>query len=101
MRIDQGSRRGRPTRGRGCGMAATVPQEKGPEFLRPRDATAARVKRERVLGRQKTYEARFFRSISSQIIGVTMSCIAMGLLLPGKIMVFARDMKDCGNTDRR
>ena len=54
-----------------------------------------------VLGRQKTYGTRFFRSISSQIIGVKMSCIARGILLPGQIMVFARDMKDCGNTDNR
>ena len=61
----------------------------GPEAQRRRE-----VKRERVLGRQKTYEARFFRSISSQIIGVKMSCIAMGILLPGQVMVFARDMKD-------
>ena len=46
--------------------------------------------------------ARFsLRSISCQIMGVKISCIASGILLPGQTMVFARDMKESGNIDRR
>jgi hypothetical protein len=47
------------------------------------------------------HEARFLRSISCHIMGVNISCIASGILLPGQTMVFGRDMKEAGNIDSR
>jgi hypothetical protein len=47
------------------------------------------------------HEARPFRSIRFQIIGVKMSCIASGILLPGHTIVFARDIKEFGIIDMR
>ncbi len=41
------------------------------------------------------------RSISRQIIGVKMSCMASGILAPGQTMVFGRDMNELGSIDRR
>jgi hypothetical protein len=49
----------------------------------------------------KIHEARFLRSIKCQIMGVKMSCIASGILLPGQTIVLARDMNESGNIDRR
>ena len=46
------------------------------------------------------HEARFLRSIKCQIMGVKMSCIASGILLPGQTIVLARDMNESGNIDR-
>jgi hypothetical protein len=34
-------------------------------------------------------------------MGVKMSCIASGILLPGQTIVFARDMNESGNIDIR
>jgi hypothetical protein len=47
------------------------------------------------------HEARPLRSIRCQIMGVKMSCIASGILLPGQTIVLARDIKESGNIDRR
>lgn len=47
------------------------------------------------------HEARPFRSIRFQIMGVNTSCIARGILLPGQTIVFARDMKEFGIIDMR
>ncbi len=45
--------------------------------------------------------ARRLRSISCQIMGVKMSCMASGIFAPGQTMVFGRDMKEEGSIDRR
>ena len=47
------------------------------------------------------HEARPLRSIRFQIMGVKISCIARGILLPGQTIVFARDMKEFGIIDMR
>ena len=47
------------------------------------------------------HEARRLRSIRCQIMGVKMSCIASGILLPGQTIVLARDIKEFGNIERR
>ena len=47
------------------------------------------------------HEARRLRSIRFQIMGVKISCIARGILLPGQTIVFARDMKEFGIIDMR
>jgi hypothetical protein len=44
----------------------------------------------------ETHEARLLRSIKRQIMGVKISCIASGILLPGQTMVFGRDIKEAG-----
>ena len=41
------------------------------------------------------------RSISRQIIGVKMSCMASGIFAPGQTMVFGRDMNESGSIDSR
>ena len=46
------------------------------------------------------HEARPLRSIRFQIMGVKISCIARGILLPGQTIVFGRDMNESGNIRR-
>ena len=47
------------------------------------------------------HEAHPLRSIRCHIVGVKMSCIARGILLPGQTIVFALDMKEFGIIDMR
>jgi hypothetical protein len=76
-----------------------------PERARPRRAARAAVQRDRrqreIAKSHDLHEVRLLRSISCQIMGVNISCIASGILLPGQTMVFGRDMNEAGNIDRR
>ena len=47
------------------------------------------------------HEARPLQSIRCHIMGVKISCIASGILLPGQTIVFGRDMKEFGIIDMR
>ena len=80
-----------------CKLRLTAKQRLGKET----DCQRVELIAPRMVAAIGSHVARRLRSIRCHIMGVKMSCIASGILLPGQTIVFARDMKEFGIIDMR